>query len=215
MLERERSRTKPIYLLFVSDGAQICPMMSHPRNLIVAEESSQATVVEDYVSLGSGSALCNTVTELIAGDNTVVSHYMIEREDTRAFNVSTLRIQQGRNANVASHSVLLGGAIVRNNVHPVLAGEGGECLINGLFVGNGSQHLDNYMLVEHASRTLREPPVLQWHSRRAARTACSTAASSCTRTRKRPTRSRPTATCCSPTTRKSTRSRSWRSTLTT
>jgi Fe-S cluster assembly protein SufD len=47
--------------------------------------------------------------------------------------------------------VLLGGALVRNNVHPVLAGEGGECLINGLFIGNGRQHLDNYMLVEHAS----------------------------------------------------------------
>ena len=40
---------------------------------------------------------------------------------------------------------------MRNNVHPVLAGEGGECLINGLFIGNGHQHLDNYMLVEHAS----------------------------------------------------------------
>ena len=40
---------------------------------------------------------------------------------------------------------------MRNNVHPVLAGEGGECLINGLFIGNGRQHLDNYMLVEHAS----------------------------------------------------------------
>ena len=52
---------------------------------------------------------------------------------------------------MASHSVLLGGALVRNNVHPVLAGEGGECLINGLFVGDGRQHLDNYMLVEHAS----------------------------------------------------------------
>ena len=52
---------------------------------------------------------------------------------------------------MASHSLLLGGGLVRNNVHPVLAGEGGDCLINGLFIGNGRQHLDNYMLVEHAS----------------------------------------------------------------
>ena len=29
--------------------------------------------------------------------------------------------------------------------------KGGECLINGLFIGGGKQHLDNYMLVEHAS----------------------------------------------------------------
>jgi Fe-S cluster assembly protein SufD len=52
---------------------------------------------------------------------------------------------------VATHSVLLSGALVRNNVHPVLAGEGAECLINGLFMVNGRQHMDNYMLVEHAS----------------------------------------------------------------
>jgi Fe-S cluster assembly protein SufD len=141
---------EPICLLFVST-ADDAPSMSHPRNLIVAEEDSQATFVEDYVSLDGGAVFSNTVTELVAGDHTVLSHYMIEREHKEAFNISTLRIQQGRSTNFASHSVLLGGALVRNNVHPVLAGEGGECLINGLFVGNDHQHLDNYMLVEHAS----------------------------------------------------------------
>ena len=141
---------EPICLLFVSTGDD-APSMSHPRNLIVAEEDSQATFVEDYVSLDGGALFCNTVTELVAGDHTVLSHYMVEREHKQVFNVSTLRIQQGRSTNVVSHSLLLGGALVRNNVHPVLAGEGGECLINGLFLGNGHQHLDNYMLVEHAS----------------------------------------------------------------
>jgi Fe-S cluster assembly protein SufD len=76
---------------------------------------------------------------------------MIEREDASAINVSTLRLQQDRNANVDSHSVLIGGGLVRNNVHPVLAGEGADCLINGLFVANGRQHMDNYMKVEHAA----------------------------------------------------------------
>lgn len=140
---------EPIHLLFVSTAHE-APTMSHPRNLIVVEEGSKATIIEEYVSLGGAPALCNTATELIAGDNAVVSHYMIEREDVEAFNVSTLRMEQGRSSSIASHSVLIGGALVRNNVHPVLAGEGAECLINGLFIGNGSQHLDNYMLVEHA-----------------------------------------------------------------
>jgi Fe-S cluster assembly protein SufD len=140
----------PIFLLFIST-AEAAPVMSHPRNLVVAEAESEAAIVEDYVSLGHGIGFSNTVTELVAGDSAVVSHYMIEREHPESFNVSTLRIQQGRSANVASHSLLLGGALVRNNVHPVLAGEGGECLVNGLFIGNGRQHQDNYMLVEHAS----------------------------------------------------------------
>jgi len=139
----------PICLLYVSTGNS-APAMAHPRNLIVAEDHSQVTVVEDYVSVASGVMFSNVVTELYAGKDAVVAHYMIEREDTQALNVSTLRIEQERNANVESHSVLLGGALVRNNVHPVLAGEGGECLINGLYIGKGRQHMDNYMLVEHA-----------------------------------------------------------------
>jgi Fe-S cluster assembly protein SufD len=140
----------PIHLLFVSAGNG-SPAMAHPHTLIVAEDESQAEIVEDYVSVGSGAFFSNVVTELVAGENSAVSHYLIEREDMEAYNVSTLRLQQARSANVASHSVLLGGALVRNNVHPVLAGEGGECTINGLFVGRGRQHMDNYMLVEHAS----------------------------------------------------------------
>jgi Fe-S cluster assembly protein SufD len=140
---------RPVHLLFVSTGNG-APTMTNPRNLIVAGEESQASIVEDYVSLDGNLAFCNTATELVVRDNATISHYMIERENIQALNVSTLRIQQGRNANVASHSLLVGGALVRNNVHPVLAGEGGECLINGLFIGDGRQHLDNYMLVEHA-----------------------------------------------------------------
>ncbi|MCU1257021.1 MAG: sufD [Candidatus Angelobacter sp.] len=140
----------PIYVLYVTiPGATAT--MNHPRNLIVAEENSQVTVVEDYVSLGEGITFSNAATELVAGDNANVSHYMIVREGDQAYNFSTLRIQQGRHANVATHSLLLSGALVRNNVHPVLAGEGSECLINGLFMANGRQHMDNYMLVEHAS----------------------------------------------------------------
>ena len=141
---------EPVYLLFISTAGDK-PLMSHPRNLLVIENEAQATIVEDYVSIGETVAFSNTATELIAGESAVVSHYMVEREHRQAFNISTLRIQQARSANVSSHSVLLGGGLVRNNVHPVLAGEGGECLINGLFIGNGRQHLDNYMLVEHAS----------------------------------------------------------------
>jgi Fe-S cluster assembly protein SufD len=141
----------PIFLLYLSTQED-APTMTHPRNLIVAEDESQVTVVEDYASVGGESVvLSNAVTELVAGESTVAQHYLIEREHLKAFNVSTLRIEQGRSANVSSHSVLLGGGLVRNNVHPVLAGEGGECLINGLFLGTGRQHLDNFMHVEHAA----------------------------------------------------------------
>jgi len=141
---------EPIHLLYVAIPSGE-PIITHPRNLIIAAEDSQATVVEHYVSLGGDVYFSNAVTEVVAGENSVLSHYLIERESKQAFVVSTLRIQQGRNSSVASHSVLLGGALVRNNVHPVLAGEGSNCLINGLFMPTGRQHMDNFMYVEHVS----------------------------------------------------------------
>ena len=141
---------EPLHLLYVStaDGD---PIITHPRNLILLDEDSHATIVEDYVSLGGGMHFSNVVTEAVVGQNGVLSHYRIERENTQAFNISTLRFQQNRSSNVTSHSLLLGGALVRNNVHPVMAGEGCDCLLNGLFMAAGRQHMDNYMKVEHVS----------------------------------------------------------------
>jgi Fe-S cluster assembly protein SufD len=141
---------QPIHILHVTaPGAT--PIATHPRTLIVTGEDSQVSVVEDFVTLGESSHLSNAVTELAVGDGSVVGHYLIQRESRQAFHVSTLRAQQGRSSSVTSHTVLLGGALTRRNIHPVLAGEGAECLINGLFMSNGRQHMDNYMKVEHAS----------------------------------------------------------------
>jgi Fe-S cluster assembly protein SufD len=148
-LERRTVLEAPICLLFVSLPGRV-PAMAHPRTLIVAEDEAQAGIVEDYVSLGSGVFFSNSATELVVGEGAVLSHYLLEREGQQAFNISTLRSEQARSANVSSHSILLGGGLVRNNVHPVLAGEGSECLINGLFIAAQKQHMDNYMLVEHA-----------------------------------------------------------------
>ena len=148
-IRRGATIERPIHVMYVSAGGG-AEIMTHPRTLVIAEEASQAAVIEDYVSLGGEAAFSNAVTELVGGEDAVVSHFLVERENLASFNVSTLRLEQARGANVASHSILMGGGLVRNNVHPVLNGEGAECLINGLFVGAGKQHLDNHMLVEHA-----------------------------------------------------------------
>ncbi|MGH9571785.1 MAG: SufD family Fe-S cluster assembly protein, partial [Candidatus Angelobacter sp.] len=73
----------PIYVLYVSVPGSV-PSVEHPRNLIVVEENSQATIVEDYISLqvggGFAPSFSNTATELVAGENAVVSHYMVVRQ---------------------------------------------------------------------------------------------------------------------------------------
>jgi Fe-S cluster assembly protein SufD len=77
---------EPIYFLYVSTSGAV-PTVVHPRNLILASDNSQATVVEEYVSLSADVHFSNVVTEAVVGENSVLTHYLIERESTQAFKV--------------------------------------------------------------------------------------------------------------------------------
>ena len=141
---------KPVHVLHVSTDEER-PLFINPRNLIIVGQSSAAKVIEHYVSASQNVYFSNSVTEVVCGENADLEHYRLEFESRKAFNFSTLRVNQQKNSNITSHSILCGGAIVRNNVHPVLAGEGCNSDIYGLFMSEGRQHMDNFMRVEHAS----------------------------------------------------------------
>ena len=120
---------------------------SHPRVLILVGANAQCSIVERYQ--GEGAYFTNAVTEIVAGENAVVDHYKIQRESRTAFHVGAMQVQVGRSANFRSHSIALGGALVRNDAGAVLS-EGSEATLNGLYVVNGSQHVDNHTEIDHA-----------------------------------------------------------------
>jgi Fe-S cluster assembly protein SufD len=141
---------EPIHLLFLSSaGADGRATVSFPRTLIVAGEASQVTVVETYA--GTGAYFNCAVTELVAGPGAVVDHYKLQRESVEAFHVATFQLLAERNSAPSSHSISIGGGLVRNDVNAVLAGEGVDCILNGLYLAEGRQHVDNHMRVEHTA----------------------------------------------------------------
>jgi len=139
----------PIHLLFIAT-AQEETLFSHPRNLVVAGENSQATVIESYVSLGDSDYLTNAVSEVVLGQNATVAHYKLQQESVKAFHVATLQVHQERDSRFTSHSVSFGGQLTRNDINAVLDAEGAECALNGLFMADGRQHVDFHTTVEHA-----------------------------------------------------------------
>ncbi len=140
---------QPIHLLFVAT-TDADPIVTHPRNLIVAETGSQATIVESYYGLTDRAYLTNAVTEIVAADNAVLDHYKVQRESVVGFHKGALHVHLHRTSNVSSNVVNLGGRIVRNDMNALLDGEGGECTFNGLTVLGGRQHCDNHLRVNHA-----------------------------------------------------------------
>jgi len=139
----------PIHLRFVST-AKHDGTTAHPRNLIVAARNSRVTVIESYVSLSNATYFTNSVTELVAGDNAVVEHLKLQDENQQSFHIGTLAAHCGRTSNVVTHSIALGAKLSRTNIYAALAGEGLECILNGLYLTRAEQLADHYMIVDHA-----------------------------------------------------------------
>ncbi len=136
-----------IMFVSVADGA---PSMTHPRTLIVAGDRSQVQVVETYVSRAGQRHFTNAVTEIVAGENSVIDHYKIEEESTDAFHIASMHIHATRSANVSTHAFTLGGRFVRNDIVAVLDGEGAECTLNGLYLADGERLVDTHTTIDHA-----------------------------------------------------------------
>ena len=140
---------EPIEIAFEAAGAGV-PGISYPRVLIVAGENSQATVVETWTGRGGGPYFNDAVTEIAADSGALLTHVKLQREDEAAYHVQTIAAQVGRSARFTSHNVALGAALARTDIDVLLAEEGADCELNGLFLGSGRQHLDNHTVVDHA-----------------------------------------------------------------
>jgi Fe-S cluster assembly protein SufD len=140
---------EPIYLVFCSFGS-VNPVMSHPRNLIVFEAESQARIVESYLGLGDQPTLTNVVTDIAGGAGSVIDYYRLQNESNCGYHVAALDARLSRDCSFTAHSVTLRGSLVRNDIHVLLDGEGSECILNGLYLLDDKQHVDNHTEIEHA-----------------------------------------------------------------
>jgi len=139
----------PLHIVHVAvPGAS--PAAIHPRTLVIAGPGSQLTLVESFVGMGDGATLTNAVTEIVAGDNARVTHVKIQAEGPAGWHIATVAGLQARGAQIVSHNVSLGASLARNDIGSRLDGPGAECRLYGLYIADGSQHVDNHTWLDHA-----------------------------------------------------------------
>jgi Fe-S cluster assembly protein SufD len=146
---------EPVHLIFLSAADSREPAVSHPRNLILAESNSQATIIETHIGSGAlpegeGVYFTNAVTEVVCEEGAVLEHYKVQRESLSAFHVQTIQADQGRTSNFTSHNLCLGAALARTDINVLFTAEGSECALNGLFLAGGTQHMDNHTTIDHS-----------------------------------------------------------------
>ncbi len=145
---RGKRLSLPVHVLYIS-GANEKPFVQL-RNLIVAEENAEVTVVENYQSFAENESFTNVVTEIYAAQNARVEHYKLQLENTQANHVNLTQIHQQRDSHVRNFTVALGGNILRNDLNYTLDDQNCEAYLNGLYISADSQLIDNHSFVDHA-----------------------------------------------------------------
>lgn len=139
----------PIVVYFISSFSDKKLAMA-PRNLIVMGKHAQANVIESFHGLKGIVSFTNTITEIETAEGALLDYYKVQQESVDSFHIGGTHLKQHRNSRVESHSISLGGSVVRNDIVTELGDEGAEIILNGLFMGNGRQHVDNHTLVNHS-----------------------------------------------------------------
>lgn len=140
---------KSIELLVINSGATEA-LASHLRNVIVLADSSQATVIENYVGLNDAISLTNVVSEVVLAHDAVLNHYKLQQESKNAFHIARLAAQQAADSQWNTNSISLGAKLARNDVHSQLLGEQSHVTMDGLYLVTGEQHVDNHTRIDHA-----------------------------------------------------------------
>lgn len=146
-LARGTELDAPVHLLFLTSGAP--DRAACVRNLIVAEAGSRASVIESHAALADATGLTSSITEIALETGAQLEHYRLGREAGAAYHIGSTDVQLGRDSRYTSHSVALGGRIVRHELYAALDAEGAECTLNGLYVTHGRQHVDNHTRIDH------------------------------------------------------------------
>ena len=121
-LKKNAVLEKPLQVLYLNgEGKE--DLLIQPKNLIVAEEGSQAKVIINYNGTENGRYFTNAVTQIILGENSIVDVYKIENENSTAFHIEDTLINQEKGSVFTHFSLAVGASLTRNDLSSVLQGE--------------------------------------------------------------------------------------------
>jgi Fe-S cluster assembly protein SufD len=117
------------------------------HTLLVAEEGSEVTVVDDLV--GGVKGFQSSVVELLVRDNSVVRYMNLQDFDHSLWNFLNGRAVMGRSTDLRWIQVSWGSRLTKAFLDLDMNGEGGHGELLGLYFPTGRQHIDHETLQLH------------------------------------------------------------------
>ena len=124
---------------------QVLPTASfafHPVTLVVAEEDSDATLLEEIVSPDGDAGWYGGVVDLRAAASSRVRYANLQQLGNGAWRVGAERVVVGQDAEVTTLNAEVGSRLTKLGVDVLMTGKGGTSKVLGLLAAGDDQRID-------------------------------------------------------------------------
>ncbi|HEX5649942.1 MAG TPA: Fe-S cluster assembly protein SufD [Steroidobacteraceae bacterium] len=149
LLEMPAGATSEDVLPLTLHTAGANPTLANPRIVVRMGAGSRGRLLIEHTDDGASEHFTNAVFDVELGAGADLTVYRLHRPGDRAFHIERIETRVADGARLVLRDSQLGGSLSRLDLHVSLDGRGASTEVTGVFLADGSRHLDTHVLVEH------------------------------------------------------------------
>ncbi len=134
-----------LHIVSLGDGDRAA---FHPRLLVVAGDGCSVTLVEHHLPVQDHAYFSNSVAEIFVGSGARLEHIKIQEEAMSATHLAAAHIRLDDEGSYEGFILQKGARLARHEIAAEL-GAAADCRVAAAYLGNGDQHLDTTIRIEH------------------------------------------------------------------
>ena len=140
---------EPIHLLYINETKSY-PVMTMPRNIIIAGKNSQAKIVQTVQTIGNDPSFTNIFTKVVGMPSCNIDFSKVQNDNGKAYYVGTTQVNLSKDSVFHNATFTFNGDFVRNNINIVMSDEGADTNLHGFYFLKDRDFVDNHTLIDHA-----------------------------------------------------------------
>jgi Fe-S cluster assembly protein SufD len=139
---------KPVQMISIINHNE--NLLLQNRNLVILGKNSSMTLVMCDDSTNQQASFNNSVTEIHLDENASLEHYKLQNLNNNSTLLNSTYFHQEAGSRLNTFAITLNGGLIRNYSNVKLNGSGADAHVNGLYLVDKKQHVDNRVFIEHA-----------------------------------------------------------------
>jgi Fe-S cluster assembly protein SufD len=147
VLVKKGKEGKPVFIYHLINAS--ARSFTNPRLIVEAEESSKIALAEKTWVDGDEESFLNPVVEISVAKNASVNYSKLQNHARNVIIHDGLKVQQEKDSRFYANTFTFSGKQIRNNLDIALNDQNCETHMHGLYLLDGTSHVDNHTSVDH------------------------------------------------------------------